>query len=609
MEFFCAKCQRKHEVSEIAADIWSICKEDVNACLSNISSEMDAHRPEHGEDKIVYRKFRNLVSESRDAEDVKTTINGFHAYLIKFINENPKVAFEFMMRGSEIKEYLTDAQIVESTVTGNMCISLGRIIELYRQYGARTTSEDEFYNKYLDIITDDILRENIYEKRMTFYYNKVRFQDEVDYVLERGTDENNVPFAMGGEMLGFVRTCPYCGSRVSQAVGRAPEIVIALAGGPRAGKTSCLTALTSALSSGKYAEYDLGIQAMQHDKLWKRLSEEIQLYQKCVKVTKTATDQNEVSSYSVLVRFGRQNRVLTFVDMPGEFWESGSGLSPAFFQQYSGLYQSIDCIWFVASKLSVYEFDLGTPGRQSELQELLAKQTSESSTLIEQSRPSNLDANFRTLRSQLVAWGKDMPPVAVIISKPDVCTGDEDKNSVKQYNLFPIDGDVPSVNLSDLMNVLQRDRSGQYYLREKRFYDCGMNVRKFVYKKNNALFRAIEDNCPDRFYISMAAYGCPAADAADKAQNGPKPFHEMFPLIWTLAVTGVLGIAHQCVWRDYDIFKNFKSATNGAEKVVFDYRVVPNTSKRDKEKKIIFDDVASNLLMRSKSYKISEFEH
>ena len=107
----------------------------------------------------------------------------------------------------------------------------------------------------------------------------------------------------------------------------------------------------------------------------------------------------------------------------------------------------------------------------------------------------------------------------------------------------------------------------------------------------------------------MAAYGCPAADAADKAQNGPKPFHEMFPLIWTLAVTGVLGIAHQCVWRDYDIFKNFKSATNGAEKVVFDYRVVPNTSKRDKEKKIIFDDVASNLLMRSKSYKISEFEH
>ena len=201
MEFFCAKCQRKHEVSEIAADIWSICKEDVNACLSNISSEMDAHRPEHGEDKIVYRKFRNLVSESRDAEDVKTTINGFHAYLIKFINENPKVAFEFMMRGSEIKEYLTDAQIVESTVTGNMCISLGRIIELYRQYGARTTSEDEFYNKYLDIITDDILRENIYEKRMTFYYNKVRFQDEVDYVLERGTDENNVPFAMAAKCL------------------------------------------------------------------------------------------------------------------------------------------------------------------------------------------------------------------------------------------------------------------------------------------------------------------------------------------------------------------------------------------------------------------------
>lgn len=613
MEFFCAKCQKKHKVTEIAADLWSICKEEVSNTIKNINQTMDTSQDTSfiekvGEDKPIYHKFRDLVGQSKD-EFAKATIYSVHNSLNKFVKNDTHIGLDTMMRGDKLRQ-MPGLQIVGDTASRGIDINLNAIILFYNKYAEKTQDEINAFNNYLALIPKDLMNENLCSKRVTFYYNKINYQGQEEYVLERVTDENNVPFAVDGEMLGFVRTCPYCGSRISQAVGRAPEIVIALTGSPRAGKTSCLTALTSALSSGKYAEYDLGIQSMQHDKLWKSLAEEVILYQQCIKVKKTSIDQNEVSSYSVLVRFGSQKRVLTFVDMPGEFWQSGEGLTAEFFRQYSGLYQNIDCIWFLIDKISVYMYDLGHKDRQNEEQKRIAEQTADDKDVIEQSNPSNIDANFRTLRSQLVAWGKEMPPVAVIISKPDVYVGEEDTNAVNQYKLFPMQGDVPSVNLNELTRVLQRDRSGQYFLREEKFYNRARDVRSFVYKKSVALFRAIEDNCPQKFYISMAAYGRPAVDNLNQSTSGPQPFHEIFPLIWTLAVNGVLNIAHNYKQTEYNIFGGFKNATEGTKLAAFDYKSRPQskgrTSKEAKTDLIIYNDIASNLLMKNDGYVTSE---
>ncbi len=614
MEYFCAKCQKKHKVTEISADLWGICKEEVSNTIKNINRTMDTPKgtsfiEKVGDDKPIYHEFRDLVGQSKD-EFAKTTIYTVHNSLVKFINNDSHVGLDKVMRGDMLRQ-MPGLQIVGDTASKDISINLSEMIFLYNKYAEKTPDEADAFNSYLALVHKDLIEEKLYSKRMTFYYNKINYRGQEEYVLERVTDEHNVPFEVGGEMLGFVRLCPYCGSRVSQAVGRAPEIVIALAGSPRAGKTSCLTALTSALNSGKYAEYDLGIQAMQHDKLWKSLSEEISQYQQCIKVKKTAIEQNEVSSYSVLVKFGRQKRVLTFVDMPGEFWQSGEGLTAEFFRQYSGLYQNIDCIWFLIDKISVYEYDLGHRDRQTEEQRRIAEQTADDKDVIDQSKPSNIDANFRTLRSQLVAWGKEMPPVAVIISKPEVDI--EDSDTVLQYKLFPMQGDVPSVNLNELMRVLQRDRSGQYFLREEKFYNRARDVRKFVHKKNVALYRAIEDNCPYKFYISMAAYGKPAVDNSSQSTGGPQPFHEIFPLIWTLAVNGVLNISHNYRQTEYNIFGGFKSSTEGTKTAVFDYKSLPesskSSSKEEKNNVIIYNDIASNLLMKSDGYVTSELKH
>lgn len=657
MKYFCAQCQQKFNVTDISANLYAECHQEI---INNL------------------QRIRESVSDSQEA--LLSRIDSFS----QFCNNERLFAKYLMLDRSQIQQRLINPVWNSTSLSGKLELTLQWLIDVYSSSGAAAADDadpDKEQGIALSSINASLRSRILYSKYMDFVFFPVKgSKNELvfDYITPHGGESNQ-----SNSGSSFARVCPHCGKIVSRAVGRAQEIVIGLLGSPRAGKTSCVTAIASALYSNRYSRYGLTVEIFNNDNQWQRLKHEIDEYDAGYVVTKTPEGQTEVPSYSLLVRLGQEQkglieRVFTFVDMPGEFWQKGNGITDDFYKQYAGIYENIDCTWFFLNKLAVHQSDLGEDHTKDELRKLmdanaqgtaelssapgdmrarieeerrqkkrqnqirLQRETADTSETIGGAIAANISANLNLLRGHLESHGHQMPPFSFIITKTEVLCEEnnaDEINNLGRYNLFPVEnGQILQHNLAgrneqEFKSVLGYSPEKRcFYIKEEEFFAKNKTLWEFVKNTNNGMHLALEGACPRRFYISMAAYGH-LAKRRDKDPNDPTyefeatpptPYHEMYPLLWTLAITGALHIHHACIWHKPslgDILFRTGGGTNESNymNVPFDCATPAGSSKRnakesEQDAHLLWKDISANMLLYnqkglSRLYTVTKFNH
>lgn len=574
MEYFCAKCKKKHQVTDIAVDLWNICADQV---------------------RINASKLLSTLESDDDLDDLNTNLTGF-------LGNQEDSGKMFLFKGSEIRDLLQDLSVEGDVYTGVFTLKMWWLIENYKK-SIQGTAYTELPQKCEDMIrplSDQI----IFHQKLKFTFAKVGLEKEM--MFKCVTDEHDDPFTddSTGISQGYQRKCPHCGGKLSSAVGYAQEIVIALSGAPRAGKTSCLTAVVSALSGYKFR--GLSMEIPNNDPLWQKLALEVDKFNHSIKVEKTPMDLSDVPAYSFLVHVGNEKRVMTFVDMPGEFWMGTHGLSKDFHTKYMGLYRNIDCMWLFISKPTVHEEALSSDTVRT--QEIIRKTGDMSASELSNTHSAALTLahNLGSLCGYLTSLGEKVPPVAVVMTKAEADLGDEQE--IRERGIFPINTNSPvnEWNQRDMSKVIPLV-NGTFCLNEHEYYKRSNSIREYLGSKNHVLLQQIENHVRNRTYIAMAAYGHPAKDPVigqRPAINPPEAFRELFPLVWTLAITGTIPVLHGVVKIKKNIFGSITSKEEASQSWRFDYRFMPqsNNKKENMRQQSIWCDISKNLLSATSVY-------
>lgn len=583
MTFFCAKCQKRHDIGEISADMWSICKDDLR-------------------DQLKVR-FKELIDAPGDHIDYKEDLYDLYNDILGFIlipdpqlSEIPgkyrdaRINACFSLNPNNLKQ-LSGLHKEGNVAVGTYVIHFGTILNLYCRWNQAQYSIGIVPREWFDTV--------VYEQQLKVFFAE-------NGALDKVTDMDNVPFSEGDQMRGFTHICSSCGCVLSRASGTAEEIVVALAGAPRAGKTACMVAMINSLLNGGCP--GIRVIPMAHDDKWNDLSREIEYYQQGMRVEKTPDRITDVPAHSLKVQLNDRRgtqRVLTVVDMPGEFWQGANGLTTDFFKQYAGIYENIDCIWFVISKATICLSNVHIIPES--VQNDLLNFVSEDVGIIKDSAPQNLSVNLSMLKTQLQ---RPLPPIMVIVSKPDYSIGELDGEKTRQYHLFPAEhADIPSINAGDLMQVLSTDSTRLYGMNQYPMYEHSLNVRQFIDDVCNSFLEAIESNCSDRFFAAVSPYGHPAADRGDLNSDAPTPYHELYPFLWTMAVQGGLQIYQDCRWLKRNFFGKITSDEYSSVPVFFrnhSANQVPPKGSREKQlwedRLLVYDNIRNNLLMNGSKY-------
>lgn len=599
MTYFCAKCQKRHDVSEISADMWSICRPTLRNRVNERLKELIEAPGDHNEHKTeLFDLYNDLLGFLASPNPVVESSQGKH--------KEAQVNAYFPLNMANCKEKLSNSTINSGVISGTYNIQLGDLLLLLPRWDQQSSLQS------LQYVPKSWYAETLLSLPMQAYFYE-------NGLLDKVTDTDNVPFTdktatatMTGESrstdLGYTHICPHCGCVISRAAGRAEEIVVALAGAPRAGKTACMIATLNSLLQNNCP--GVRIVPMDNDTKWSNLESEIKnYYRKGKKVEKTPDKITEVPAHSILLEVSgnpRIRKVLTIVDMPGEFWQGASGLTADFFKQYSGIYENIDCIWFVISKATVSLSHVDQI--PAHVQEKLRSEVSEDAEIIQKSAPQNLSINLGMLKDHLNHRGKPMPPMIVIVSKPDYSTTVLDQKKNQEYRLFP-DENVASVNAEELACTLKANKQKGFGVAQYPIFDHSKHVRTFIEDTCPAFLSAVEENCPDRCYVAVSPYGHAAGDRDDLDLDPPVPYHELVPFIWTLAIQGGLLIYQNCKWLKINILGRVVSEEHTREAVSFRYtnRNLP-VLKRGKAKREVedrnrfYNAICNNLLMNGRSF-------
>ena len=214
MTYFCAKCQRRHAVDDISADMWSICHDEVIQGLDQLSQDFQDTMPDDvGAELADF--FDDLISFLNGTD----TVNVRNEYY-----EGPARLNAFFPLSFRTHKQLKGAGRQKRTVSGTFGVRLDTLISLFIKYAPE--AERHMENKSQKLL-EEWKSVPVCEKEVVVYFDE-------NGVLDKVTERNNVAFEKDGKMLGFVRICPHCGCVLSRASGRAEEIVVALAGSPRA---------------------------------------------------------------------------------------------------------------------------------------------------------------------------------------------------------------------------------------------------------------------------------------------------------------------------------------------------------------------------------------
>lgn len=603
MRFFCAKCQERHDVRDISADMWSICKDGLRVSVKDRFKKLIDAPGDHQNNRADLMGLYDDILGFIAAKEPQISVGDVKHHdkrNKKFLEQHPAKHHEarinafFALNPGNLKKQLTNPRRDGNAVTGTYTIRFSILLNLYALWN------EAIYRSNIDLVPSEWFDEVMYEQELKVYFSE-------NGVLDKVTDMENVSFPNADKnatkMMGFTHICAHCGRVLSRASGTAEEIVVALAGAPRAGKTACMISMLHSLLNG--ACPGIRVIPMAHDDKWSALSGEIDYYSKGMRVEKTPDKITAVPAHSIKVQLNdkyRTQRVLTIVDMPGEFWQGTSGLTPEFFKEYSGIYENLDCIWFMISKATVCLSQVSMI--PDAVQDDLRNYVSEDVGIIRNSAPQNLAINLGMLKNQLQ---KPIPPIMVIVSKPDYSIGDLDDEKTQEYTLFPGEHmDISSCNAEDLMTALHSDSSRLYGMNQYPLWQHAANVRTFIEETCPSFLSAIEDNCANRFYAAVSPYGHPAADRDDDLNSvAPTPYHELYPFLWTMAIQGGLQTHQDVKWLKKNFLGFMVSDEHTRDLIFFRYDEDLSASKKDRkteDRKRVTDVIRNNLLMNSPKY-------
>lgn len=425
------------------------------------------------------------------------------------------------------------------------------------------------------------------------------------------------------------RRCARCGRLLSPDTGRAEELRILLQGSSRAGKTSCIIAIISKLLENEDDEdapiwaqligdkedqdSDNKSFAQVQDSNNKWLRQEVEYYRQGFKVEKTATGGEEPAAYSLLVKINGKELVLTFVDMPGEFFDrvdenTGRTVTEErLLQQYIPFYRLCDVVWTCLRYESMVNLKLTDAEWEK-----LAKLSGLTKALGLASEHSRYVKRVKSLSRELENRDIEIKHHAVVLTQTDVIASfhrnnEEDRKKMQQCWILSGGENPLPVYIQD----------GQVVIPERDLYRMCSFAREYLEAKGNTqgaaegtnMCKLFDGFCRNTHHFGMAAYGHAAAprpnennSLASSAENNkakkPEPFNVESPLMWTLAVKGYLPIEFTCKrFRKLGFWESFRKGCP--------VDALPDVKKRINS---INEDVISgeNLLQRNELYSDHE---
>lgn len=381
------------------------------------------------------------------------------------------------------------------------------------------------------------------------------YSDTLEFRTRKGADGRQIPDYIRDKYnspICWELRCRRCGRLLPRDTGRAPEVRILLQGNARAGKTSLIVSTLWWLylmsknktkscidfSLPQEDEYDSkgGFAALNEYHLWFR--KELEEYIRGRKVEKTPTEQNEPGSISLYVKIGDQELVLTFLDMPGEFFEKREGRKDLLMRQYTGIYAHVDAIW------TCLQYEIMVDKDWSDELDTIKYQTSLDSGNLDLDR-EKYKARLKEIHDAMEPYDIEEKPHAVILTKTDSLEG----RVGNLKSVFDRDLRKPFRNLVDGYACC-RNREGERFplLRENDFHNISSRVARFceeaVLEGGENVLEELKGFSGETAYFAMSAYGRSVLEKGSRDEQEPEPYHVQLPLLWTLAVLDKLRITY-----------------------------------------------------------------
>lgn len=447
----------------------------------------------------------------------------------------------------DIQNYLSDSVRGDTTIKGMYTLNIGWL----RENAAR-------FNLPVPPTVDDNLV--IYRKWFEFSYTQVG-----ELLVPKGIFVDDTHHSD--------RRCAKCGRLLPPHTGLAPEIRIALQGSMLAGKTTCIIAVIDWLRRNDplhqyknierrdYNQEEKGIlwtelldfesedAQISSDPFMKYLYTELEHYERGTMVTKTPDAQTEPSVIPVLVKHGKESFVISFVDMPGEYYDKVTNTKTArqediLLQQYTEIFRFSDVIWTFLQ----YEFLEQREHSEADYRKIAAMTGAQHVQFqISSYNPFRRRLNERIERFR--SLGYKMPPQAVILTKTDsIAELNPDQNLADRLRRNQIVAAIPGESTKLFQSYTPPDEAASVVaLDERSIYMLNNNVRRFFFETNPLLCQLLETFSDNTRYFAMSAYGF-SPDNSD-VKRVPMPYNVHAPLLWSMAICGKLPIGYQAAYR------------------------------------------------------------
>ena len=392
-------------------------------------------------------------------------------------------------------------------------------------------------------------------------------------------------------VVGSERRCTKCGRLLYPDTGSAPEIRILLQGNARAAKTSCIIAAVGWLQKMS-KEYD-GIvdvilpdrsNAANSDTYRNRIYEELDRYRNGYKVIKTEGNQAIPRIFSTLISVNGIKSVLTFVDMPGEFFEDIVNGKEELLLQYPLAYKYSHALW-TCMQYEVMAFRK----LNGEALRKMEENTALTPAMLEKIQ-DKYKSRINDIRVDMRDHNIPIPRHAVVLTKTDALA--DEKPDLEDKFIFSTDPE----NLKDCVACLvdKENKTSQLILEEAALHRISSSVYQFFDDSQSDHLLPSESMCSlmkdfsDRLcYFATSAYGHPAVEKkASSAATPPQPYHPHLPLLWTLALCDRLPIRYNVTYRKRlsflkRLFSNTQYITCGTSETITPFSKADDACKNN----------------------------
>ncbi len=416
---------------------------------------------------------------------------------------------------------------------------------------------------------------------------------------------------MDQHLLSDERRCAKCGQLLSPDTGKAEELRILLQGSSRAGKTSCMIAVFDKLLENNYLvetgfrselSEGSGPNATDLKRYHNWIRQELEYYRKGIKVEKTHTAVEKPIAYSLLVKIDDREFVLTFVDMPGEYFDKADEQQQKeenLLKLYLPIYDKCHVVWTCLRYETVVSREL-----TEEQWDKLAHNTGLPRSHAAATDYQKYYSGFSKLIREFESRGRKRPAHAVILTVTDgiVSVYDPDENDLNQMRNHHI---IPGLPEMEPQLIQFKTDTEEMVFRERECYNLCRRVSSYIQGKNQNIYALFQKFSSQTKYFALAAYGRPALDrpsgtaaSVDVGQGmPPAPFHVEMPLFWSMAIGGFLPIEYKVHYeRELGLAMSLWKGKSGREKIGDQWKICRSFHKADAA-------TSENLLEDKERYK------